>query len=711
MTLAADRESPDQLPPAVARDLLRGLIGAAGWQGDARAVADAMPHDRRSMRPHDLVRTLSNLGIAVETAEARLTELQRADMPCLFLPEDAPPLAALARDGGRIRALVPGDAAPKWVEIPPLSGVAAKVGRADRPGEDGGSGPAFSLSAFLRAHGGVFGGLAIASLMINLLAFATPMFVMALYDHVIPTRSGSLLAALVAGLALAFGFDAAFRLIRAQALVHAGARIERGLVIGLFAKLLALPMATLSRADLGQHLARFRQFESLRDAFVGPNMAALLDLPFAVIFLAAVFVLAPGVGWLILALVAVFVLVGLGTLPLSRRLAREAAAARAAHQRLMLEIATNQRAIRRLGAEGAWRARVRPLASEAAATARRSRQLAGALQAFGQALMTVAGVGAVVWGAEAAMQGDMSLGALIAVMTLVWRVLAPFQALFVAAPQLDGQRRGGAQADAMLSQPEEPTRGAARARHRGIRGEVRFSGVALRFEPTGDPVLAGVSAAARDGEILMIPGRNGAGKTSLLRLVPALWRPTAGAVSIGGIDLRQLAVDDLRAAIGFAAQTPEFFHGSVRQNLALAEPLAEEPAMLRALREAGIEEEIRALPDGLDTRLTEGLRRTLPPALLQSLSLARTWLKDAPIVLLDEPANGLDPERDALLLDKLRALHGRRTVLMVTNRPSHLALADRIIYLDEGRVALDGAGESMVRKVAALNALRLEPQP
>lgn len=695
--------------PATARDLLSGLVGAAGWQGDARAVADALPHDQPLLEARDLVIALNNLGIGLETAETRLDDLQDSDVPCLFLADDTRPMAVLGRDGDRLRLLAAGYDAPHWMPAPGISGVAVKVGRAERAGEDGAARPAFSLSAFLRMHGGVIGGLAVASLMINLLAFATPMFVMALYDHVIPTRSLGLLGALVAGLAMAFGFDAIFRLIRARALVHAGARIERGLVLGLFAKLCALPMTTLSRADLGQHVARFRQFESLRDAFVGPTMGALLDLPFAVIFLAAVFALAPAVGWLILALVTAFVVVGLGLLPLSRRLSLEAGAARAAHQRLMLELAANQRAIRQLGAEATWRARIRPLAAEAAATARRSRQLAGASQSFGQALMTIAGVGAVVWGAEAAMNGDMTMGALIATMTLVWRVLAPFQALFVAAPQLDGQRRGGQQADAMLAQAVEPVRGAARARHRGIRGEVRFNSLSFRYEQTADPVLVGVSAAAGDGEILMIPGRNSAGKSTLLRLVTALWRPTAGTVSIGGIDLRQIAVDDLRAAIACVTQAPEFFHGSVRQNLALAEPLADEPAMIRALRDAGIEEEIRALPEGLDTRLTEGLRRSLPPSLLQGLSLARAWLKDAPVMLLDEPANGLDPARDALLLDKLRALQGRRTVLMVTNRPSHLALADRIIYLDQGRVALDGSGEGMVRKVAAINALRLEP--
>lgn len=699
------------LSPAAARDLLAGLVRAAGWQGDARAVADALPHERPAMRAHDLMRALGNLGIRLETAEASLDDIQAADCPCLFLADDSPPLAVLARRGDRIQVLAPGYDAPHWVAPVRNAGTAVRVGRAERPGEDGTAGPAFSLSAFLRAHGGVIGGLVVASLMINLMAFATPMFVMTLYDHVIPTRSESLLGALVIGLVLAFAFDAVFRMIRAKALVHAGARIERGLVLGLFAKLCTLPMSTLSRADLGQHIARFRQFESLRDAFVGPAVAAVLDLPFAVIFLAAIFAFAPAVGWLILALVATFVAVGFGALPLSRRLAREAGAARAAHQRLMMEIAANQREIRRLGAQDAWRARARPLAAEAAATARRSRQLAGALQAFGQMLMTVAGVGAVVWGAEAAMRGEMTLGALIATMTLVWRVLAPFQALFVAAPQLDSQHRGGKQADAMLSQPGEHMRGAARVRHGGLRGELRFNAVVFRYEPGADPVLAGVSAAARDGEILMIPGRNGAGKSTLLRLAAALWRPAAGSISIGGIDLRQVAVDDLRASLAYVGQSPEFFHGTVRQNLALAEPLADGPAMMRALREAGIEDEIAALPEGLDTRMTEGLRRSLPPSLLQGLTLARAWLKDAPVVLLDEPANGLDEARDALLLDKLRGLQGRRTVLMVTNRPSHLALADRIIYLDQGRVALDGTGESMVRKVAALNALRLEPRP
>ncbi|MFM8991060.1 MAG: ATP-binding cassette domain-containing protein [Alphaproteobacteria bacterium] len=193
--------------------------------------------------------------------------------------------------------------------------------------------------------------------------------------------------------------------------------------------------------------------------------------------------------------------------------------------------------------------------------------------------------------------------------------------------------------------------------------------------------------SAKAGEVVAIVGASGSGKSTLLRILAGAYQPQSGAVTIDGVDIRQLAPGDLQGAVSYLPQACHFFHGTIEQNLRLADPLASDESMRAALSDAGALDEVMALRNGLDTKLGDQRTAKLPAGLLQRLALARALLSRAPVLLLDEPGQSFDERGDAALRALLPRLRGSRTVVMVTHRPSHMRLCDRVVVLQEGRVA------------------------
>jgi ATP-binding cassette subfamily C protein LapB len=304
--------------------------------------------------------------------------------------------------------------------------------------------------------------------------------------------------------------------------------------------------------------------------------------------------------------------------------------------------------------------------------------------------MLSAGIATLAFGAVRVLDGDMSIGALVASMILVWRVLVPLQVAFLGLTRFEQIKHGLKQLDQLMRLEPERQHGEAGDPNRSLTGQVVFHHVSLRYAPTSEPALLGFDLRVEPGEVIAITGSNGAGKSTVLKLVAGLYRSQAGAVLIDGMDLRQLDPGELRWATASVPQTCELFHGTIAQNLRLANPTASDEDLISAARDAVILDEILALPDGFETRLTDRLQRQLSNGFKQGLMLARAYAKNAPIYLLDEPAAHLDGEGDRALMHKLEALRGRATVFIVTHRPSHLRLADRVVVMDAGRILLNG---------------------
>ncbi|WP_169747449.1 peptidase domain-containing ABC transporter [Belnapia moabensis] len=674
-----------ELPPLLLApsDLTRCLSAALavlGWRGGPDDLLAALPHAQAQIDVTDLRNALAILGYPTRLAQLRRTAIHPRLLPALLLQPGRPaavlyldPTGAMLRfDGGT------GQVAPcgpdglrgtlvHFTEIEPA------------PRQNW-------FAAIARRFTGDLPGLLGASALIALLGLGVPLFTMHVFDTVIAGNSPASLPMLAGGALAALLFEILFRMLRQRALLRIGERLDRLVSAGVFSQLMALPTALVERAGTASQVSRLRDFATIRDFLTGSFALAALDLPFTLLVL--VLMVALG-GWVAIVPLGTAAALGLLFL-LSRGAVRRAisAAAQAAQARdaLAVEALEAAQTLKNAAAEERWIGRYAAAAARAAQASARVATLTGLVTVVSQALMTGSGLAAVVVGAVAVLHGGMSAGSLIAGMMLLWRVLGPLQTGFAMLSRWEQTQASIRQVDSLMAlETERPAAAEARMAPPEA-GAISFQRVTLRYLPQSEPVLAGASLTIRPGEVVAVTGGDGAGKSSVLRLVAGLYRPQGGLVRIDGHDVRAFDPAVLRRSIGWVPQAPEMLYGTIAQNLRLAHPTAEDDQLRRAAREARVLAAIEMLPEGFDTRVGDNLSTRLPRSILLRIALARALLRDAPILLLDEPATGLDDVCAEAFAEVVKARRGRCTILMATHRPSHMLLADRVLRLRDGQI-------------------------
>lgn len=235
-----------------------------------------------------------------------------------------------------------------------------------------------------------------------------------------------------------------------------------------------------------------------------------------------------------------------------------------------------------------------------------------------------------------------------------------------------------------------------------LRGRIGVDRVSFRYGPDQDPAILGITFDVNPGELLAIIGHTGSGKSTILKLIAGMYKPQAGSLTIDELDMRQLNAMDLRRAIAYVPQETKMFHGSIAQNMRLNNVLATDEELRSAAEEAGVLNDILRLPEGFDTRIGDNKIDHLPPGFLRALSMARAFVSPARILLLDEPGASLDDESDLRFVTQLKQLHGKRTIIMVSHRPSHIRLADKVVLLDQGSVQFVGPADQGISKLLGI---------
>ncbi|MFT4782701.1 MAG: ATP-binding cassette subfamily C protein LapB [Paracoccaceae bacterium] len=680
-------------------NILKKLVSSAGWHSNETSLFEAVPHMSDKLSPTDLTKTLQNLGVPMTSAKCRLHEITAEDCPALFIDQRGNVQAILDAEPSQLLICDVDQDEPAWQKPTRQSGQLVKL---ERFGISRRPETLDSFSKVAAQFRGLWPWLAFSSFMTNLVGLITPLLIMVIYDRVIPAGSVDLIISLIFAVAIALASDAGFRYARSSAVAHMGREVEHRLGLALFRKLLALPINQIQKSDVEQQISRFKQFEGLRDIFTGQVLTTLLDLPFTLLFLFVLAFIAPQVALLIAGLMVIFGLATWLTLPAQEALNRAAAEHRARLQSHVFETTTNQQAIHRLGLVQHWSKKTAVLTKQAARSSRISSRFQLVSQSFGQALMTIAGIGAIMLSTVSAINGDITFGALIAVMSLVWKILTPLQSLYSNASQISGFLRSKVQSDRVLSLPEETVRGAAQSHQKTFDGHISLTGVTHRHDNTIAYALSQITLDIEAGEFVVIGGGNSSGKSTLMNLICGLYPPSSGTLQLDGINLRQIPVDDLRRSITYAQPKAEFFYGTLFQNFRLASPTISEIEAEMALADMSLTSVIDDFPDGIHTRLTERYRSTVPITTLNALGLTRSLVRPGSVLLLNEPASGLDETRKAALVHSLRNLKGLKTIILATQELEHYALADRFIYLEQGRVLANEKGSGGLKKFTAL---------
>ncbi|MEO1551650.1 MAG: ABC transporter transmembrane domain-containing protein, partial [Pseudomonadota bacterium] len=426
---------------------LQHLIAAGGWRSNSDAVFEAFPHVSETLTPAEIIETLQTLRIPHTQTECRLAEITRDECPALVFPADGGCFVLLGREG---EDLVVADLATGGTALRPATRLRALLVRIERFRYQHASTTSASVWGCFSLFAPMLPWLLIASLLTNVLGLMAPLLIMAIYDRVIPANSVDLLTALVIGVGILLASDFGFRCVRTQAIAHAGRHGERDLTVALFRKLMSLPLSQLQKSDIDQQLARFRQFEALREIFTGQVLTTLLDLPFALIFLAVLFVLAPPVGLLTIGVILIFVILSLVTFPIQQRLDKAAADASTATRAVFHDAVGHQGTIANLGIEDRFAQRAGPLIDAAEQATQKARLFQSNVTSMAQTITSLATVFAIVLSAHGAITGTMTFGALIAVIALVSKVLAPIHALNANLPQILAFRQSRSQADRVL---------------------------------------------------------------------------------------------------------------------------------------------------------------------------------------------------------------------------------------------------------------------
>lgn len=679
---------PDDQSLRRAVKTLSALTGGHGWVGDTATLSAALPHRFGALTGWDLLDALKTLRLPLAVAPLGADDAAQIPLPCLIIRKDDsyglitdyhPDLGFKAVEDDRSR----------WIGADRKDSMVVKLQDADEQ----------ELYAQPRSAAETLAGLLpqiwplfFASLLISLLGLATPFIVMTVYNTAIPAGSTGFLVALAAGLALAYLAELMIRRIRSAALVRLAAGLENRLGLSLLQKLVLLPVAVITRSDAFQQRARLRQFESMRDAMMGPLVQAALDLPFLILFATALFMISPTIGWVTLAFAllnaAGFVITG----PLQRRYEAAASDARTNLRKITLETVNGQAAIRRAGTEDIWRQRLEDAAAQAQTTTLQAQRFSLCVRTILQAIMTIAGISAGFLASYQVMLGGLSLGGLVAVLILVWRFLAPVQTLSLAAEQALAIYANIKMINTVLQMPEEKHRSVSPLQSAPIIGHIQCEQVTFRYPQAHLPALAAVSFGLQPGETLIVTGKTMAGKTCLAEMLTGLHQPLGGRILIDGQDIRQIHVDDLRTAISFFQQETAVFYGTILQNLAFAAPLLTEQDAWQALQDAGIADRIAQLPDSIHTRLTQDTFQDLPMPLRKGICLAMTLIRKTPIYIFDQPTAGLDQAHAAILRDSIAARKTASAIILITHDPADMALGDRFMVLDRGRVLQNERG-------------------
>jgi len=673
---------------------LSSLLTAMRWAGDGRHFAEAMPHFQNTLDTVAFQNVMAHLGFTNSAQEWRGEHVDHRVLPCLFVDGDGNP--RVLSDGGDqgVVAFDPVTRETQVVDPSKLYGTAYFFFAIETPSVGG-----WFKQIVSRFHG-LFWALLGQSLIINLLSLGVPMFTMSVYDKVIGSGDISMLVAFVVGVLIVVAGDEVLRELRAKASAYVGARVSYIVASMVFERTLLLPLGLTERASIGSQLARFKDLESFREFFGGGIAMVMIDLPFVVLYLIVMVLLGGPVALVPVVALALFAFIVFAMMPVVRRKIGSAGRASTRRQEFIVESLLKMQALRQVGLEASWAERFRNLTAQAAMSGYDSSLISSGLATLSQAMVVLAGMATMTVGVYQVVGGNMTAGALIASMMVVWRILAPIQTGFSLVQRIEQTRASIRQLEALSSFRTEIDGRPTASSGLKLSGAVTFARVSLRYSNDADPALLGVSFEAKPGEVVAIVGADGSGKSTLLKLIAGLYSPQAGNVMIDDLDIRQIDPIELRKAIGYAPQVPQLFFGTVAQNLRLAQPTATEADLREALALAGVWQEVAQLPRGLETKVGDSASNRISTSLTQGISLARAYLKKSPLLLLDEPVTGLDFDGDRCFREFVEATRGKATVMMVTHRPSHLSLADQIIVLDKGAVRAAGPAAEIRAKLA-----------
>lgn len=685
--------------------LLRAVQGFLSLDGKAfstGAIRDLGNPDELEFTAKEAVNALTTLGYRSNFGRLKARSFKRSHMP----------LIAFNKSGGAVlvdgverdrRVRFTDFESGKGVQLATLKELSQQLGhyvvlaKQDASFADNKQGASWFWGSMFQSKWLYFQVL-VAAALTNFLGLATSLFIMVVYDRVVPNEAIESLIALTVGVSIALGFDFIIKTLRGQFVDRAGQRADGRMARIIFDKLLSLRLDKRTQKS-GAMASVVREFDTLREFFTSATLVAIVDLPFVFFFIWVISLIAGPLALVPLIAVPIVVFVGLIIQPFLARIAQQSMKSNMSKQGVLIETLNGLETVQATGSGRLMRKRFEDASTAQSELGLRNRMLSQFAINSAASVQQVAQIATIFFGVFLIQDGIVTMGSMIAAVILGGRTLAPLSQLASALSRANSARQAYRSLSDLMKPDGEVSHNAKLSRPE-LKGSIELKNLTYQFPKASAPTVNNVSLKITPGQRVAVVGRMGSGKSTLVRMLSGLVEPSSGAVLIDGVDLRQVDPSDIRRNVGVMLQDTWLFSGSVRDNVQMGYYEYPDEHILQVCKVAGVDAFISAHPAGYDLELRER-GEGLSGGQKQSINLARALLHDPSVLILDEPTSSMDQATESAVIAQLNSWSTGKTMIMITHRNSLLQLADRVLVVDNGSIITDTTPERLRAQQAA----------
>ena len=673
------------------------VLRTDGQNFSEAAIRDLPDLTEQAFGPRDAVSALSNCGFVASGGQLKAAEITSGHCPLIAFDKDSSPFLILGvTSRGMLQVASPDtDFAEEKIKLDVFAeNFSGFVILAKRRPEVKANAPKSNwFWGSLKQSKWLYVQVLVAAAISNFLGLATSLFIMVVYDRVVPNEAIESLIALTIGVLIALSFDFLIKSLRANFVDKAGKRADTRMSRLIFDKILVMNLEKRSQKS-GALASIVREFETLREFFTSATLVTVVDLPFIFFFIWVISLIAGPLALVPLVAVPLVIVIGVVIQPFLARITSGSMETSQSKQAVLVETLNGLETVQATGSGRLMRKRFEEAAASQSDLGLKSRILSQFAINSAASIQQLAQVAIIFYGVFLIQAGTITMGAMIAAVILGGRALAPLGQLASAMSRANGARQAFRSLDKLMREQDGNEEYQQRLSRPDLTGEIEFKNVSYTFPGAKSPLIRDLSLKISAGQKVAIVGRMGSGKSTFARLAAGLLQPTEGAILIDGVDLRQIDKSDLRRNVGVMLQETWLFSGSLRENIQMGYFEYDDEHLLNVAKLSGVDDFVSGHPSGYDMMLKER-GEGLSGGQRQSINLARALLHEPNLLILDEPTSSMDTTTERAVLDRLNAWLQHRSLMVVTHRNSLLRLADRVLVFDKGAVVADTTPESL----------------
>lgn len=680
----------------------RSFLRSHGIRKSAAAIRDAIEIPHKNVGAREVVSALSRLGFKASFGNLKIRNLDNAFFPLIAFKKNGEAILVHSyQDDSKIsisQALTDKieevEASDFMLDFSGYVIIAKELNKREKEERSG----HWFFSSFRKSKW-IYVQVMIAAMVSNFLSLSTALFTMTVYDRIIPNGAFESLIALSIGVIIALSFDFLIKTLRARFIDTASKRADIEISRRLFERILSLT-PTEQRQKTGAMAGTIREFETLREFFNSSTLVILIDLPFVFFFIYIISLIAGPLSYVFLMAVPLVIIVGLGIQPFLARITKGSVESGMNKQAVLVETLNGLETVNATGSGKLMRKRYEDALNNQSDSGNKIRSLSMFIVNFAASVQQYAQVGAIFFGVYLIVEGQITQGALIGAVILGGRTMGPLSQLANTLSRVNGAITAYKNLAKLIGNKFNSSSNLSPISRPTLDGEIEFKNVSFSFQGAGQATIDNISFKIPAGQKVALVGKMGSGKSTLSKLIAGMIEPTAGAILIDGVDVRQIDAADIRKNVGVMLQDSWLFSGTIRENIQMGFNEYSDEHILEICKVAGVDDFVGSQPKGYDLEIRErGVG--LSGGQRQTINLARSLLHNPQILLLDEPTSSMDQGTEKKIIASLTQFTEKKTMLLVTHRNPILSMVDRVFVLENGKIITDQTPEQLGIKKAA----------